>query len=263
MNEYPTPSKALIKQVRQLHTSSGRAKAGKFIAQGTKCVTDTIGHFDCHMLFATVAWIDEHPELISQAKTIYKASRVDLEPMTTPKDTPPVIAVYRIDESKLNLAKLQTEVVIALDCVQDPGNLGTIMRLADWMGVRTILASRDTVDVYNPKVVQATMGSISRVKVHYVDDLASTLGRLHGHDVPVMGTFMLGESIYDFKWPSTGVLVMGNEGRGISDAVAEQVSRRLTIPRYTPATEGPESLNVAVATAIAVSEWRRQLTSLK
>ena len=145
------------------------------------------------------------------------------------------------------------ELTLALDGVQDPGNLGTIVRLADWFGIRHIFCSFDSADIYNPKSTQATMGALARVDVHYVDlPLA-----LRSVEAPVYGTFLDGQDIYTQDLSAHGVIVMGNEGRGISKAVAELVSHRLFVPPYPAQRPTVESLNVAIATAIVCAEFRR------
>lgn len=217
------------------------------MAQGSKCVADTLGHFRCEALLATKPWADEHPE--AQATL---CSAKDIERISSLSTPPQVIAIYHIPE-EAPLPDFSRELVVALDCVQDPGNLGTIMRVCDWMGVRTILASPDTADVWNPKVVQATMGAISRVKVAYCE-LPPTIAAAK---VPTYGTFLDGENIYDANLSAFGIVIMGNEGSGISPAVEAVVSHRLTIPSYPPGTPTSESLNVAIATAITLSEFRR------
>lgn len=146
---------------------------------------------------------------------------------------------------------------LLLDDVQDPGNLGTIVRLADWFGIRDIFCSPASADCFNPKVVQATMGAVLRVRVHYTDP-AALLDRASEAGVPAYGTFLDGENIYEAELSPTGILVMGNEGNGIGPAVAERISRRLYIPPYPAAVPTSESLNVAVAAAVAVAEFRRR-----
>ena len=146
--------------------------------------------------------------------------------------------------------------VRALDGVQDPGNLGTIVRIADWWGIDHVVCSHDTADVFAPKVVQATMGAIARVKVSYVD-LPQWLESLP-NKVAVCGTFLDGDNIYAAPLPHSGILVMGNEGKGISADVEALVNRRLLIPSFPAHRPTSESLNVAIATAVAVAEFRRQ-----
>lgn len=236
------------KAFASLATAKGRRQTGLFMAQGEKCVRDTMGHFE---LVALVCEQDGTAEWTSVPELIV-AKREDMLKISTLTTPPGVVAVYRIPESKAKMPDLQA-LSLALDCVQDPGNLGTIMRVADWMGVRDIFASEDTADVWNPKVVQATMGAISRVRVHYCD-LPVVLEQC---GIPVYGTFLDGENIYKSSLTPQGVIVMGNEGRGISPAVAACVSHRLLIPSFPPGEPTSESLNVAVATAITLSEFRR------
>ncbi|MCQ2208297.1 MAG: RNA methyltransferase [Paludibacteraceae bacterium] len=143
-----------------------------------------------------------------------------------------------------------------LDRVQDPGNLGTIIRIADWFGIRNIVCSNDTVDVFNPKTVQATMGALARVKVHYAD-LVPFLKSLP-NDFPVFGTFLEGDNIYQMDLPQKAVIIMGNEGNGISKEVGQLVNKKLFIPSFPPNEPTSESLNVAVATAITCAEFRRR-----
>ena len=154
----------LRKEIASLGTLKGRRLYGCFMAEGTKCVLDTIGSFVCQYVLATDQWIKEHGSKIS-GKHVMKVSRADIERMSQLKTPQDVIAVYKIPEVSFTPADAGDKLLLALDGVQDPGNLGTIMRVADWFGITTILCSHDTVDVYNPKVVQATMGEISRVRV--------------------------------------------------------------------------------------------------
>ena len=231
-----------------LGTAKGRRTTGLFMAQGTKCVLDTYGHFKCECVLATSQWIESHPTVPALA-----VKGIDLERISTLSTPPQVVAIYHIPEDD-GAEYNDQELCLALDCVQDPGNLGTIIRVADWMGIRNIYASLDTADVWNPKVVQSTMGAISRVKVHYLQ-LADFLGSLH--NVPVYGTFLEGDNIYKIELTSHGIIVMGNEGNGISHEVGRYVTNKLHIPSYPVGVPTSESLNVAIATAITLSEFRR------
>lgn len=237
------------KMLASLSTAKGRREHGLFLAQGTKCVLDTLGHFRLECLLCTSAWAQEHKV---QADCLV-AKAADIERITTLSDAPQVIAAYHIPDPGCMPAIEPDKLYLALDCLQDPGNLGTILRVADWMGVDTVFASPDSVDVWSPKVVQATMGAISRVRVVYTD-LPSLLADA---GAPVFGTFLDGDNIYKASLPRGGVIVMGNEGRGISAAVAACCTRRLLIPSFPPGRTTSESLNVAVATAITLSEFRR------
>lgn len=239
------------KSLASLATSKGRRELGMFMAQGTKCVLDTLGHFPLCRLLATSAWVEEHG--LQQQVTVVK--RADIERITTLTTAPDVIAVYELTAPQ---APDLSGLVLALDRIQDPGNLGTIMRAADWMGVRQIIATTDTVDCFSPKAVQATMGAISRVRVSYVN-LPEALSA-HGN---VYGTFLDGENLYTSPLPNPDrcIIVLGNEGSGISDEVAAAVDHRITIPAFPAGAETSESLNVGVAAAITMAEFRRRIIS--
>ncbi len=235
-----------------LATAKGRRVSGLFMAQGTKCVLDTLPHFAVEALLSTAEWAETHPA----AGYVNIVKQIDLDRITSLSTPPQVIAVYRIPDSPEvpDAGYFNENLTLALDCVQDPGNLGTILRVCDWMGVDTVLASTDTADVWQPKVVQSTMGAISRVRVHYCN-VAAILRQM---DAPVYGTFLDGNDIYSADLHDCGIVVMGNEGRGISPEVASAVNSRLLIPSYPAGRSTSESLNVAVATAITLSEFRRR-----
>lgn len=249
-------SQSIRKTIKSLHRSQGRRLNGLFMAQGVKCVQDTIEHFELQWLLATQTWIEQHPIVASSYnEKLMKVTMRDLDSLSTLDSTPPVIAVYKIPKEADTMPDAAANLVLALDGIQDPGNLGTILRLANWMGIRHIIAGEGTVDLYNPKVVQATMGSISRVSVHYVC-LPDTLEIYRRENIPVYGTFLEGENIYKSALTSAGVIIMGNEGHGISDKVKKQVSHKLYIPPFPDDSIPAESLNVSIATAIVVSQFR-------
>ena len=250
---------ATRKIIKSLADAKNRREHGLFVAEGTKCVLDTVGAYRPEAVFATKKWIAEHGDKCGE-QPVTEATLADMERMTQLTTAPQVIAVYRLPEPPGLPTDITAGLTVALDRVQDPGNLGTIIRVCDWMGVRNILASNDTVDVYNPKVVQATMGSIGRVSIHYTD-LAKTLKELAEKGVPVYGTLLdeSAQNIYTAKLPQKAVLVMGNEGRGISDSVKEVLTDKLFIPPYPADSQTAESLNVAVATAIALAEFRGRI----
>lgn len=235
--------------ISDLDSAKGRRLSGLFKAEGAKCVCDTLGHFTLRHLFTTEDFRQQLPETFQdKAETV---SRADMQKMAAQITTPPVIAVYEIPS--LGTPDISHGLTLALDCIQDPGNLGTIIRTCDWMGVSTILASQDTADCWSPKVIQATMGAISRVKVHYCD-LPHTLASA---GVPLIGTFLDGENIYTADLGhKAAIVIMGNEGRGISAPVAQLIDRRILIPSYPAGRPTSESLNVATATAITLSQIR-------
>lgn len=244
----------IIKSVNSLGSSKHRRDQGLFAAEGTRCVVELLPLLRCRMLLATKEWLDEHPLQTHMADVTDTATPEQIKKMSQQQSPQPVIAVFDIPHPSLNLAALSLELTLALDSVRDPGNMGTIVRLADWFGIKHILCSTDTVDAYNPKVVQATMGAIGRVSVHYLD-LTDALSKI---DAPVYGTFLDGQSLYESPLTPNGVIVMGNEANGISPAIGRLVSQRLLIPPYPAAATTVESLNVGVATAITVAEFRRR-----
>ena len=250
------------KFIASLRRRSTRRELKAMVIEGGRAVCDTAGLFGCLMLAATAEWLEQHADVVGRLKgvdggrvEVYRASRADMERVTSLQSAPEVVAVCRAETSALDVDSLRGELVVALDGVQDPGNLGTIIRACDWFGVRSIICSLTTVDVYNAKVIQSTMGSLSRVKVYYAD-LTATLAELDG--VAVYGTFLDGENLYEAELGRSGVIVMGNEGNGVSDEVARLVDRRLLIPSFAQSGAHVESLNVSMATAITLAEFRRR-----
>ncbi len=238
-------SKNQIKLISSLHQKKQRIAHQLFIAEGIKGVQELLdAHFELDHLYTT-----QHDfETVSNSlKTV--VSEVDLKKISALATPNTCLAVFRMPKEK----QITTSgLIVALDDVRDPGNLGTILRLCDWFGIHQLICSKETVDIYNPKVVQATMGSIARVNVSYVDlnDFLRTTS------LPIFGTFMNGDSIYKASLPQEGVIVMGNEANGISSELEKIIKNRLTIPRFG-AIQKTESLNVATATAIVLSEFRR------
>ena len=233
-------SKNQIKLVRSLEMKKNRKRENLFVAEGPKVVGDlSRAGFKPHVIFSTV----ERPG--SQLVTEEELRRISF--LQHPQE---VLAVFEIPTERKSAEGL----VLALDGIQDPGNLGTIIRIADWFGVSTIYCSPDTVDVYNPKVVQATMGSIAHIPIIYCD-LAELISRAK---CPVYGTLLDGEDIYQQELSTEGIIVMGNEGNGISQEIRPLITHRLLIPNFSTSTETAESLNVAIATAITCSEFRRR-----
>ncbi len=246
--------------VASLGDAKGRREHGCFMAEGTKCVLDTMEAFDCLYLMATRQWLSTHTKRphSGEVMAVTSAEISRMSQLRTPQD---VIAVYRIPQAEFDPSSLDDKLVLALDSIQDPGNLGTIIRVADWFGIDMVLCSRTTADVYNPKVVQATMGAISRVRTVYCD-LPSVIASVRT-ELPVYGTFLDGESIYDAELSHKGIIVMGNEGNGVSAEVGAMIDRRLLIPSYPVGAVTSESLNVAMATGITLAEFRRRMIPLQ
>ena len=243
-------SKNQIKWVKSLELKKNRKAEGLFVAEGPKVVGDLLrGGFTPRSLFATRGYTEQHRDVSCQEITDEELRKLSF--LQHPQQ---VLAVFEIP-SPLTQGGAGGGLSLALDGVQDPGNLGTIIRIADWFGITTIYCSLDTADAYNPKVVQATMGSLAHVRIVYTD-----LVELLTHaDVPIYGTLLDGEDIYQQTLESDkGIIVMGNEGNGISPAVRQLITRKLFIPNFHEEQETAESLNVAIATAITCSEFRRR-----
>ena len=235
-------SKAQVKWVRSLQQKKQRDAEAVFVAEGEKCIGELMGAFEL-VLLAT-------PD---------NATAVEIEQMSSLRTPQGQIAVFRKPLSATHYP-LSNTLLLALDGVQDPGNLGTIIRTCDWFGVHNILCSRETADCYNPKVVQATMGALARVRVHYIDDLPATLAALQQQGYPLYGTLLDGQNMYHegaISDKQKGVIIMGNEGNGISSEVRSLITHPLFIPSYPADAETSESLNVSIATAIVLAEFRR------
>lgn len=250
-------SKNDIKNIKSLEHKKFREEKGLFVAEGHKLVGDLSGKLECVLIAATQKWLTANRHFPSErieAVTPDELHRISL--LRTPQD---VLAVFRIPVSDTTVAAAATNnLVLALDDIQDPGNLGTIVRIADWFGIKDIFCSKGTADIYNPKAVQATMGAIARVKVHYTD-LSESLSKVDS-GIPVYGTYLEGENIYNARLSDRGIIIMGNEGNGISREVGKNVTRKLHIPNWPTGAATSESLNVAIATAITCSEFRRRVS---
>ncbi len=245
-------SKNKIKYIRSLELKKNRNKEGKFVAEGFKVVDDLLALQPADLIVATQEWL--HGKHLADQTEVIEVTEEELKKVSFLQHPQQVLAVFRQTQDGDFSINTQ-ELSLALDGVQDPGNLGTIIRIADWFGITHIYCSQDTADVYNPKVVQATMGSIARVKVEYGNLLA--LVESLPADVPVYGTLLDGDNIYQQQLENRGLIVMGNEGKGISPALAKKVNRRLLIPNFPEGRATADSLNVAIATAITCSEFRR------
>lgn len=237
-------TKSQIKWVRSLQQKKFRDAEGVFVAEGEKCVNDLKGAFDLVLLISRE-----------------NATQTEIEQMSSLRTPQGVIGVFKKREDMGNgLLDMGDGLWVALDGVQDPGNLGTIIRTCDWFGVHHIVCSRDTADCYNPKVVQATMGALARVSVHYIDNLGDMLQQMQKADYPIYGTLLDGKDMYEptaIPTKDKGIIVMGNEGNGISPEVRELVTHPLFIPSYPTDIPTSESLNVSIATAIVLAEFRR------
>lgn len=246
-------TKAEIQLIRSLADKRGRIESGLFVAEGHKFIEELCASpLRVHKIFSL--------ERLFEGDNVEEVSPHDmarLSMLTTPSDS---LALVEIPRRPFHPESAARELTLALDRVQNPGNLGTIIRLADWFGITEVVCSSSTADCYNPKVVQATMGAILRVRVHYTD-LDSYLSDARQQGVPVYGTFLEGENIYSANLSPAGIILMGSEGQGITPAAAQHVSHKLFIPPYPADRTGSESLNVATATAIVCGEFRRQASA--
>jgi len=258
-----TLTKNIIKEIRALEQRRGRREQQSWLAEGNRMVGDLLAAraFTCRRLIATEAWWSEHPQYASLATECYLVSRAEMERaslLQAPQEVMAVFALPTPDASLLSpdASRLtpHSSLQILLDEVQDPGNLGTIIRTADWFGVRQIYCSPGTADCFNPKVVQATMSALARVRLHYFETREEVTAWLRQQHCPIYGTFLEGTDIYNTPLASDAILVMGNEGRGVSDEVAALVTDKLLIPDFAEDGAHVESLNVAIATAICLSE---------
>jgi len=213
--------------------------------------------YQIETLVCTIQFADQHPEIRSKAKEIIIADKDLIQKASLLQNPQEVLAIVMQPELNIPELNLDTELCLALDFIQDPGNLGTILRIADWFGIDTVICSENTVDVFNPKVVQASMGAIFRIKIGYTN-LESFLLEASKSEIPVYGTFMDGNNIYTETLTKSGIVVLGNEGNGISDSIASLVTRRIAIPTFSTNPNKAESLNVAIAASICCSEFRRR-----
>lgn len=242
-----------IKRIKSLQQKKFRDETGLFVVEGEKLVAEaasSVFEVECEYHRETVG-----EEAMKRMSSLSSPSPV-LAVVRKPHD------VYVDDVSVLEPYLAEGGLFLALDTIRDPGNLGTIIRIADWFGIKAVFATRDTVDVFNPKVVQATMGAIFRVKIHYVD-LDVVMNRIKVAGGRIYGTFLDGRDMYgcelDGGKESPSVIVIGNESEGISAEIGALVTDRLYIPPYPADTPGSESLNAAIATAITVAEFRRRM----
>lgn len=243
-------TKAEIQLVRALKDKRTRDSEGLFIAEGLKLVEEIrASEFSIRRIYTT-----RHDLTGAEVERI---ERKDMERISELKTASDTLAVVAKPHYKLSLPSIKENLVLALDGVQNPGNLGTIIRLADWFGIEDIVCSTECADCFNPKVIQATMGAILRVRVHYTDNLAAFLREASTAGMPIYGTLLDGENIYTKGLTKHGVIVMGNEGRGLTEECRGELTERLYIPPYPANSPTSESLNVAMATGIILAEFRR------
>lgn len=246
-------SKNQLKLIHSLEQKKYRTQNNLFVAEGPKTVGDLMRRMRPKMIFATQEWLDRNA---ADGILTVCVSETELRQISFQQHPQEVLALFPLPAPSHATDDAKDNIILALDGIQDPGNLGTIIRIADWFGIDTILCSQNTADAFSPKVVQATMGSIARVNIVYCD-LVQMLTDIAADGVPVYGTLLDGSNIYSQKLTANGVIVMGNEGNGISEQVRALVTHKLLIPSFTKSDDHAESLNVAIATAVTLSEFRR------
>lgn len=256
-------TKADIKLISALAKTKSRQELGLFVCEGHKLIREMLGVFPCKLLVTTPEQFELIQDFTKQLTKPYQIQRTELvdvhfdfkkiSTMTSPQ---PMLALFVLPQVPPSFAaEHDQDLALLLDDVQDPGNVGTIIRTADWFGIRKIYMTQGCADAYAPKVIQATMGALSRVQVYRLQELEA----LHKHySGAIYGTFLHGDSLYSCDKPQgRALLVLGNEGNGISADVERMVDRRITIPCLATGSQGAESLNVAIAAAICMSEFRR------
>ncbi len=252
-------SKSKILFINSLKQKKCRDESRSFLAEGNKIVLELLSSdYSVNQIFAPADWLTKNEKKLKKVSEVFECSGSDLERISLQKTPDGVLAIA--SQKKNNIVKEQyiNDLSLVLDTIQDPGNLGTIVRAADWFGIKHIFCSTDTVDIYNPKVIQSTMGSFLRCVVEYVELplFLSKHKQIEGFDV--YGAFLNGKNIYSEELSPKGFLVMGNEGNGISPKIEKYISQRISIPSFASGNGGSESLNVAIATAVICSEFRRR-----
>ncbi len=247
--------------IKSLQEKKYRQKTGLFLVEGEKSVVETLNSdFEIKNLLVTKPFFTKYLKLIKDKKVIYEiVEQGEIEKVTSLESNNSALAIVK-QKIIPDLEIKGDEIVLALDNIRDAGNFGTIIRIADWYGIKKIIASIGTVDMYNPKVISSTKGSFTRVEVYYAD-LPKLLSKTK---IPTFGAYMTGESVHTLKFPKNGILIMGNESNGISHDFDKLISQKVTIPSYGQTLEKngrAESLNVAIATALIVDNWKRSQNS--
>ncbi len=254
-------SKQITKIIQNLEKKKFREKYNLFKIEGEKLVAELLrSPLAVHAIIAYPEWIQANGHLLGKTQVL-ETDEKGMKAISNFQSLPHVMALAEIPNHPYHPDEVAGTLSLVLNGIQDPGNLGTILRIADWFGVSHLLCDRDCASIYNPKCVQASMGAIFRVHAYYLD-LPETIRQLKAKGMPVFGTFLDGENIYTSPLPSQGLIIMGNEGKGIAEDIGKLADFRLTIPNFTPAGASSESLNVGVATGIILSEFKRRIYKL-
>jgi TrmH family RNA methyltransferase len=256
-------SSSKSKLIRSLQKKKFRDQIGAFLVEGEKMFLEVVSAdsqnpFQAKEIFASPGWIESHDKVIRQSGAkVTEATPAEIKKVSNLVTPQAVLAVVCIPEDRFRIEELLHTPVLAFESIRDPGNLGTIIRTADWFGIRHIVCTPDSTDLYNPKVVQSTMGAITRVQVHYLE-FEALLKRKEIQQKTVFGTFMEGENIYETLLEPDPVILFGNESHGLSASLHPYIRHRISIPTFSPAGHGSESLNVASSVAVVCSELRRR-----
>ena len=254
-------SKQITKIIQNLEKKKFREKYNLFKIEGEKLVAELLrSPLAVHAIIAYPEWIQANGHLLGKTQVL-ETDEKGMKAISNFQSLPHVMALAEIPNHPYHPDEVAGTLSLVLNGIQDPGNLGTILRIADWFGVSHLLCDRDCASIYNPKCVQASMGAIFRVHAYYLD-LPETIRQLKAAGMPVFGTFLDGENIYTSPLPSQGLIIMGNEGKGIAEDIGQLADFRLTIPNFTPTGASSESLNVGVATGIILSEFKRRIYKL-
>jgi len=246
-------SKQQQKYIQSLQNKKNRQEEQRFLVEGAKSVIELLeSDFEIEVIIATQDFLNKNAKILKKVH-IEQVSPSELERLGTLQSNDAAIAVAKMKENSLVLAE-DNEYVLVLDDIRDPGNLGTIIRIADWYGINKIICSNTSVEFYNPKVIAATMGSFSRVKIFYTELSTFFKSLSEKQKVHLIGTFLNGENVHSFSFPSSAYIVLGNESKGIGEAMEQLVTEKITIPKFGLA----ESLNAGIATAIVLDNLRRK-----
>jgi len=256
-------SKNKIKFIISLQNKKIRDQERLFVIEGDKLVREFLAaNFPVKMLVAKPEFLNGlSPELTKDVNEIEDISYDELKQVSTLKTPHNALAVVRMREPDMIISEIIKNYCVALDCVQDPGNMGTIIRAAGWFGIKNIICSKDCVDVYNPKVIQSSMGALLHVNVFYTD-LKKLCTTAIQNSIPVFGTMLEGTSIYDDKLDKKGIILLGNESKGISENLIPYITEKIKIPKFSKASEGIDSLNVGMAASVVFSEFLRKYGSI-
>lgn len=251
-------SNKTAQRIKSLADKKNRLKEMLFVVEGDKSVSEALeSRFELLQLFATESFINSNELITTNSNKLIRATKEEIKKASLLQNPQNSIALFQLPQENAIYETITNALTLYLDGIQDPGNFGTILRISDWFGIDTIFCSFDTVDMFNPKAIQASMGSFCRVKVYY-HDFHSFAEYANEHSIPIYGTFMNETSVYSEIFPSKSILVLGNEGNGIRIENEKFITKKISVPDFSTSGKKPESLNVAVAAAIICSEIKRK-----